>query len=323
MKRPAFQFYPAQWTGNLKLRRCSEAARGAWVDIMCLLHDSEEYGVFRFPFTELVEAAKVKLKSARELVDKGVLKGGDRDVPSYIYTPRHAGKVLPQVTLLEASVGPIWYSSRMVRDEWLRGRRGEGTRFGPDNPPPIQRQGTRQGEPPTHRQGVDNSSPSRTPTARLGDGAAVASAVAVDTNHCFPGDSNSPASALPPTADGRDQPHNPDALSRILLECKRAKVEDLTDDNPVIARWIRNGATPTQVTKALTEARAPGAKPPPAELRIGYVDTILERVMRQDAEAAAATEARLKRTQAIIAQGIEAKAHAVPKPENFPAVKRA
>jgi uncharacterized protein YdaU (DUF1376 family) len=144
-----------------------------------------------------------------------------------------------------------------------------------------------------------------------------------DPNPRFPGDGYIPASQPPPTAEGREQPQNPEALARILLECKRAKVEDATEDNAIIARWIHRGTTPAQVAKALTEARAPGSKPHPQELRTGYVDTILQRVMRQDAEAAAATEARLKRTQAIIAEGIEAKAHAVPKPDDFPKVKRA
>ena len=171
MKRPAFQFYPKDWRGNLKLRRCSDAAKGAWIEIMCFLHDSEEYGVARFPLKELVTAAGVQLKSARELVDKGALKGGDKDVPAFVHTPTHAGKKGDPVTLLEHSAGPMWYSSRMVRDEWLRGRRGESTRFTPDHQPPTK--------------GPQGDSPSRSPTPRQGepqgDGAAVASASAVQS----------------------------------------------------------------------------------------------------------------------------------------------
>lgn len=171
MDRPAFQFYVKDWRTNQKLRRCSEAARGAWIDIMCALHGSDEYGVARFPLAELAEVAGVKIKSARELVAKGVLKGGDKDVEPFIHTPTHAGKKLAPVTLLEASKGPLWYSSRMVKDEWLRGRRGESTRFGPDNPPPKKkRHGDEPGHSPTHRQGESQ-----------GDGAAVASASAVQS----------------------------------------------------------------------------------------------------------------------------------------------
>jgi hypothetical protein len=57
MKRPSFQFYPADWRGNANLRRCSEAARGAWMDILCLLHDSDTYGIVRWPLVDLANAA--------------------------------------------------------------------------------------------------------------------------------------------------------------------------------------------------------------------------------------------------------------------------
>lgn len=140
MKRPSFQFYPADWRNNAKLRRCSEAARGAWVDVLCLLHDSDEYGVCRWPLDELARAAGVPLKLVKELVAKDVLKGADKNAQAYIHTPRHAGKAGEPVSLVEASEAPCWYSSRFVRDEWMRQRRGQSTRFGtsddaPKSPP--------------------------------------------------------------------------------------------------------------------------------------------------------------------------------------------
>lgn len=166
MKRPAFQFYTKDWKANLKLRRCSDAAKGAWVEIMCVLHDSEEYGVARFPLKELINAAGVQAKSARELVEKGVLKGGDRDVSGYVYRPRHAGKLGDPVTLLEPSKGPMWYCSRFVRDEWIRGRRGDTTRF------------TSESQPPNH---TPKAAPIPPLGERQGDGPAVAVASAVDS----------------------------------------------------------------------------------------------------------------------------------------------
>lgn len=171
MKRPAFQFYAKDWRGNLKLRRCSDAAKGAWIEIMCVLHDSEEYGVVRFPLKELVNAAGVQVRSARELVHKGVLKGGDRDVQAYTYTPRHAGKALDTVTLLEATDGPMWYCSRFVRDEYIRQRRGESTRFDTENQPKATPKATPKGEP--------KASPKPPIGERQGDGSAFAFASAV------------------------------------------------------------------------------------------------------------------------------------------------
>lgn len=131
-KRPAFQFYPADWRNNLNLRRCSEGARGAWIEILCILHDSDEYGVVRFSLKELAKTAGISLKSAKELVEKGVLKGDEKNAESYIYKPRHAGKEGDPVELVKAVEGePVWYCSRFVRDEYIRFQRGKSTQFAP------------------------------------------------------------------------------------------------------------------------------------------------------------------------------------------------
>jgi hypothetical protein len=136
MKRPAFQFYPADWRNNAKLRRCSHAARGAWIDTLCLLHDSDEYGVLRWSLADLARAVGAPIKLLRELVDKDVLKGADSDCSPYVYVPRHAGQDGEPVTLIESSAAPCWYSSRMVCDEYVRQRRGARTQFDNENQPP-------------------------------------------------------------------------------------------------------------------------------------------------------------------------------------------
>lgn len=138
MKRPSFQFYPADWRQNGNLRRCSDAARGVWVDILCVLHDSDEYGIIRWPLEDLARAAGVKLKYVEELVEKDVLKGADADFEGFIYIPRHAGQDGEPVTLIAKSQKNVWFSSRFVRDEWIRKRRGGDTRFKPadDSPQP-------------------------------------------------------------------------------------------------------------------------------------------------------------------------------------------
>lgn len=129
MKRPAFQFYPADWRNNAKLRRCSEAARGAWIDILCLMHDADEYGVLRWPLADVVRASGASRKAVKELVEKGVLKGADRSAEDYTWAPTHAGKRGDEVTLVVAGDGPCWYCTRFVRDEYVRQRRGANTRF--------------------------------------------------------------------------------------------------------------------------------------------------------------------------------------------------
>lgn len=130
MKRPAFQFYPADWRKDANLRRCSPAARGVWMDVLCVLHDSETYGIVHWPLKELALAAGCSMAHLREIVEKRVIKGCDKGpCEPLIYTPRHGRKDGPSVTLVQAQNGPIWYSSRFVRDEYVRTIRGEGSRF--------------------------------------------------------------------------------------------------------------------------------------------------------------------------------------------------
>ncbi len=165
MKRPSFQFYPDDWTGNAKLKRCNHALKGVWIDVLCLMHDSEEYGVLRWPLIDLAQAIGCKVQMLRELVDKDVIKGAEtgQSCAAYIHQGYHARQPLPPVTLIQEQDGPIWYSSRMVRDEYIRAQRGGATRFTVDNNP---------SRSPTERVGdTVNNSDTRSPNARLGDGA--------------------------------------------------------------------------------------------------------------------------------------------------------
>lgn len=158
MNRPAFQFYTKDWRSNSKLRRCSPAARGVWIDILCALHDSDEYGIARYPLKELANEVGASIALLRELVEKGVLKGADQGaIDAFVYVPRSGRKDGAPVTLLPVQPGPIWYSSRMVKDEHVRTVRGEATRFGDDN-----------GEPP-------NGAPKLAPKPPISDGSSTAS----------------------------------------------------------------------------------------------------------------------------------------------------
>lgn len=126
MKRPAFQFYPDNWRNNANLRRCSWQARGVWIELMCLMHDSDRYGVLEWPLREVARALGCTPGPLKELVEKGVLKGCDSGPCSaFFYVPRSGRKDGDPVALIDAQDGPIWYSSRMVKDEYKRIVRGE------------------------------------------------------------------------------------------------------------------------------------------------------------------------------------------------------
>jgi hypothetical protein len=203
VKRPAFQFYYGDWQRNANLRRCTHEEKGIWIDVMCLLADSDEHGVLRWPLAEVANAVGCKLAPLKSLVRKGVMKGADSGerMDALVFTPRHAGKSGDPVELLPAQDGPIWYSSRMVRDEYVRLRRGEGTRFG-DTPKVEPKGGIGEGIG-----GVN------------GDGPSTASAIA--KNLSTPTGVEAPHGALP------DCPH--EKLIELYHRCLPA--------NPRVVEW--------------------------------------------------------------------------------------
>lgn len=180
MRRPSFQFYPADWRNNANLRRCSWDARGVWVEVMGLMHDSDVYGVLRWPLKEIAQALGAPLRLVSELASKGVMKGTDKgQCEAYIYTPRSARKDGEPVILLQSQEGPVWYSSRMVKDEYLRSVRGEQTRFDGD-PKASPKAAPKGGLGATSSDGSTSSSSSTTsPSLRSGEGAPKASAISL------------------------------------------------------------------------------------------------------------------------------------------------
>lgn len=179
MKRPSFQFYPADWRNNAKLRRCSWGARGAWIELLGLLHDSDDYGLLRWPLKQIAQALGCPVKLLNELVECGVLYGVEKGAcEALVYTPRSGRKNGEPVELVAAQQGPLWFSPRMVRDEYVRTVRGENTRFSdennPQNPSPKGGLGAGNGDAPTPRQGDGpTSSSSSTSTTTAPTGASV------------------------------------------------------------------------------------------------------------------------------------------------------
>jgi hypothetical protein len=107
---------------------------------MCLLHDQEEYGIARWPLKEIAQAIGCTVQKLRGLVTKGVIKGADagQKNESLVYVPRSGRKEGPAVTLINPQEGPIWFSSRMVIDEYkrvLRGEYGATPKVTPDHSP--------------------------------------------------------------------------------------------------------------------------------------------------------------------------------------------
>jgi hypothetical protein len=115
MKRPAFQFYPKDWRDEQSLRLCSMAARGLWIDLMCLMHASERYG-----HLEVAGKPMTVEQIARLLGEQS------KDVKRWL-----AELVDNQVCSTTAE--GVIYSRRMVRDEVVREKRAAGGEAGSEH----------------------------------------------------------------------------------------------------------------------------------------------------------------------------------------------
>jgi len=93
---PWFKFFPGDWIREPKLRRCSLAAQGVWINLICLSYECEEVGVFSTagqPWPDRDVAAAVGgdiaeiLRAIDELIAKRVLersKGGSLMCPRVV-----------------------------------------------------------------------------------------------------------------------------------------------------------------------------------------------------------------------------------------------
>jgi len=107
------QFYPGDWLSDPALRACSMAAKGLWIDLLCLMWESPERGVLR-------------TKSGSKTDPKRVAK-------MLGLKPFSCQKLITELeengVLSRTENGDI-FSRRMVRDEELRKVRQESGRKG-------------------------------------------------------------------------------------------------------------------------------------------------------------------------------------------------
>lgn len=111
-KRPSFQFYPGDWLRDTALRTCSVAARGLWIEMICLMHEGQPYG---------------HLKVGEKVIDARTLA---RMVGSNPRTIRSLLDQLLHANVCEKSSDGTIISRRMIRDEEIRTKRAEGGRKG-------------------------------------------------------------------------------------------------------------------------------------------------------------------------------------------------
>ena len=81
--RPSFQFYPGDWLSNTNLRRCTFEEKGVWIEIICLMNDSDEYGILRWSLEDIAIAIRCNISILLSLVKKDILKGSNVEKVSF------------------------------------------------------------------------------------------------------------------------------------------------------------------------------------------------------------------------------------------------
>jgi hypothetical protein len=112
MKRPSFQFYPADWLRDTALRSCSAGARGLWMDMICYMHEGNPYGYLKVGDKVILPDNLARMAGEAFDVVKGWL---DELQSAGVYSLSDDGAI---------------YSKRMVRDEHLREARAKGGHLG-------------------------------------------------------------------------------------------------------------------------------------------------------------------------------------------------
>lgn len=302
MRRPSFQFYPADWRNNANLRRCSWAARGVWIEVMGLLHDSDHYGVLRWTLKEIAQALGCPVALVKELAAKDVMKGCDIGVcDTLIYVPRSGRKDGEPVTLIETQAGPIWFSSRMVKDEYIRTVRGDGSRF--DG---AEDSLTRTPKPPI------GASPKTTLKHPQGDGS-----TASPSSTGLPPTQITTSTTLPPKSD--QAPTSSLSASEFDARCKtladrltkaeasRARSFKFSAADHRLRAWVTAGITDPQLREAydmaVTQREADGDQ---AAVNTGFLDIFVAKLLNpKDADSAVTVKVKEWHETA---SGIEAKA---------------
>lgn len=99
MKQPWLKFFPSDWRADPALRMCSLAARGLWIEMLCLMHEARPFGSL------LVNGKPVTAAQLANLIGAGVA-----DVEGFLAELEEAG-------VFSRDAEGLIYSRRMRRDE--------------------------------------------------------------------------------------------------------------------------------------------------------------------------------------------------------------
>lgn len=114
MKHPAFQFYPGDWLKDTALRCCSPAARGVWMDLICMMYEAPRRGVLRVKNGE--KFCKISLKTLANSISGCTVKMIEELIANGVVRVARKDGAL--------------YSKRLIRDELHRRHRADSGQKG-------------------------------------------------------------------------------------------------------------------------------------------------------------------------------------------------
>lgn len=116
-KLPSFQFYPGDWMKDPALRAVSIGARGLWIDMLCLMFESDRRGYLAHKNGNLVSPIQLARMTGCTA----------EEVATYL-------KELEDSGVFSSTEHGIIYSRRMIRDERKRQLCSEAGKKGGGNP---------------------------------------------------------------------------------------------------------------------------------------------------------------------------------------------
>jgi hypothetical protein len=112
MKLPSFQFYPGDWQKDPALRSVSHAAKGLWVDMLCLMFESERRGYLQ------INGKAPSLDQLARMVNSS------SEVVAQLLSE------LRNAAVFSESAHNIIFSRRMVKDAQIRSVRSKCGKLG-------------------------------------------------------------------------------------------------------------------------------------------------------------------------------------------------
>lgn len=116
-KKPSFQFYPGDWMKDPALRSCSHAARGLWIDMLCLMFESPRRGYLQQANGQPTTTSQVARMTGCDSAEAA-----------------HLLQELEDSGVLSRTEHGVYFSRRMVRDESKREKCAEAGKRGGGNP---------------------------------------------------------------------------------------------------------------------------------------------------------------------------------------------